>query len=503
MNVDVLATAQPSTQDVEALRTALSRLEPAPSHDATVPPNVRQIYAPEGHQAALDPDRMLVIGGRGTGKSFWSATLLNDATRAFVAPSYPELDLGRCHVALGFAGVDSDTSNDAPSREELDDLIEADRHPPEKVWRAIVLRGVSRFVALNLPRNLRGTDGLVGWVAADAARVQQTLREADEQLVRTGRRVLIVFDALDRLGRNWPQIRERTKALLQIALAMRTYRAIKPKIFMRVDQAEDRGIAAFPDASKLLSTGARVDLAWERRDLFGLLYTLLANDDRAYEAFAGIVHHHTGVRLDGAPRSHGLPRQLKAHEEAQARIFEQLAGPYMGASRHKGRTYTWLHMHLAEAGDRFSPQTFLEAVRHAATQSGGADARLVLPPAGLRAGIQAASGLRLQQLKEEYGWIEAVVEPLADQQVPCKESDLFDRWTARDTASAISTPAGDQLEPIEFSEGDTNRPAAILRALIRIGVAEVRADGRINIPDIYRVAARMLRKGGVPPRRSS
>lgn len=499
MSADPFAGVQLSSKEIEALRTALSRLEPAPSHDATVPPNVRKIYAPEGHQAALDPDRVLVIGGRGTGKSFWSATLLNDATRAFVAPSYPELDLGRCHVALGFAGVDSDSSNNAPSREELDDLIETDGHPPEKVWRAIVLRGVSRFVTLDLPKSLRGTEGLVGWVAADAARVQQTLREADEQLARTGLRVLIVFDALDRLGRNWPQIRERTKALLQIALAMRTYRAIKPKIFMRVDQAEDRGIAAFPDASKLLSAGARVDLAWERRDLFGLLYTLLANDDRAHTAFAGIVHHHTGITLGSAPQSHGLPRGLKAHEETQARIFEQLAGPYMGANKNKGRTYTWLHKHLADARERVSPRTFLEAVRHAASQS---DARLVLPPAGLRAGIQAASGLRLQQLKEEYGWIEAVVEPLADQQVPCKESDLFDRWTARDTASAISTPVGDQLEPIEFSEGDTDRPAAILRALIRIGVAEVRADGRINIPDIYRVAARMLRKGGVPPRRS-
>lgn len=501
MNADPVAAAQLSPQDIEALRAALSRLEPAPSHDATVPPKVRQIYAPKGHQAALDPDRVLVIGGRGTGKSFWSATLLNDATRAFVAPSYPDLDLGQCHVALGFAGVDSDLSNNAPSREELDDLIEADGHPPEKVWRAIILRGVGRFVTLALPKSLRGPEGLVAWVAADAARVQQTLREADEQLVRKGQRVLIVFDALDRLGCNWPQIRERTKAMLQIALAMRTYQAIKPKIFMRVDQAEDRGIAAFPDASKLLSAGARVDLTWERHDLFGLLYTLLANDDTAHDTFSEIVHHHTGITLAGV-QSHGLPRPLKEDEDAQTRIFEQLAGLYMGANKNKGRTYTWLHKHLADARERVSPRTFLEAVRHAASQSGGTETRLILPPAGLRAGIQAASELRLQQLKEEYGWIEAVVEPLADQQVPCKESDLFDRWTAVDTASTISIPIGDQLEPIEFSEGDTNRSAAILRALIRIGVAEVRADGRINIPDIYRVAARMLRKGGVRPRRS-
>ena len=500
MSADLAAPLQLPAQDAEVLRTALSRLEPAPSHDATQPPQLQKIYAPEGHQAALDPERVLVIGGRGTGKSFWSATLLNDATRAYVAPNYPGLHLGQCQVALGFAGVDSDTNN-APSREELDDLIETDGLPPEKVWRAIILRGVGQSVPLNLPKHLRGPQGLVAWVAADAARVQQTLRDADEQLARQGQRVLIIFDALDRLGRSWQQIRERTKALLQIALAMRTYRAIKPKIFMRVDQAEDRGIAAFPDASKLLSPGARVDLTWDRRDLFGLLYTLLSNDDPARPAFSEIVRSH-GIALGGMQR-HDLPRQLKDNEEAQARVFEQLAGPYMGASKTKGRTYTWLHKHLADAHDRVSPRTFLEAVRHAASQPGGIDTRLILPPTGLRAGIQAASELRLQQLKEEYGWIEAVIEPLADQQLPCKESDLFTRWAAVDTATTISAPVGDLLEPIEFSEGDTNRSAAILRALLRIGVAERRADGRINIPDIYRVAARMLRKGGVPPRRSA
>jgi len=310
----------------------------------------------------------------------------------------------------------------------------------------------------------------------------------------------VVFDALDRLGRSWQQIRERTKALLQVALAMRTYRAIKPKMFLRVDQAEDRGIASFPDASKLLSAGARVDLTWERRDLFGLLYTLIANDSEASATFGDLVRFATGIALGDVHRQ-GLPRSLKDVEDHQASVFVQLAGPYMGANVSKGRTYTWLHKHLADAYERVSPRTFLEAVRHAATYRGAADSRLVVSPVGLRAGIQAASELRLQQLKEEYGWIETVIEPLADQQVPCKESDLFDRWVAVDTPAAISIPAGDYLEPIEFSEGDTNRPVAILRALLRIGVAERRADGRINIPDIYRVAAKMLRKGGVRPKR--
>ncbi len=493
------------TEYVPLLRQALANLTPAPSHDATKPPEPTQIYTPSGHASALDPERVLVVGGRGTGKSFWSATLLNDETRDFIAPSYPSLGLGHCKVALGFAGVDRD-AHGAPSRDELDDLIERDSHLPDKVWRAVILGGVARFVELgelaDLPGHLRGSDGLVAWVEADAARLQQTLRYADEQLVQRGERLIVLFDALDRLGRDWRQIRERTKALLQVALALRTYQAIKPKIFMRVDQAEDRGVAAFPDASKLLSAGARVDLVWERRDLYGLLYTLLANNPNAATVFHDMVWQQTGIDL---PRSGtvDLPGELKDNDGRQEKVFVALAGQYMGANANKGRTYTWVFNHLADAHERVSPRSFLEALRVAATHRGLADSRQVVTPKAIHAGIQAASELRLSQLQEEYGWIEMVVEPLAEQQVPCSEADLFVRWEEARTPGLIRSQAGDgkYLEPIEFSDADTHLPAAILKALLRIGVAERRADGRINIPDIYRVAAKMLRKGGVRPGR--
>lgn len=489
-----------STEDTTVLRTSLSGLTPAPSHDATKPPSIEQIYTPIGHEAALDPERALVIGGRGTGKSFWSATLLDKDTREFVSRSYPRLELGKCQVALGFAGVDAD-ANRAPSREELDDLIETDGHQPEKIWRAVFLRGVARFHPMDIPQELRGPLGLVRWVEEDAARVQRYLRSADEALVAKGVRVIVLFDALDRLGKDWRQIRERTRALLQVTLALRTYRAIKPKIFLRVDQAEDAGVAAFPDASKLMSAGARVDLTWESRDLFGLLYTLLANDQgNASQVFAGLVQNTTSIAL-GDVAGNGLPVSLKDNEQLQSQVFIELAGPYMGSSASKGKTYTWIFKHLADAFGRVSPRTFLEALRHAAAFRGATDTRYAVTPAGLRAGIQAASELRLSQLKEEYDWIDTVLEPLADQQVPCRAEELYKRWAEANTVDAITLSQGQYLEPIEFSEVDIKPPAAVLKALLRIGVAERRADGRINIPDIYRVAAKMLRKGGVKPKR--
>lgn len=485
------------TDPVPVLRTALAELTPASSHDATSPPALNQIYAPAGHETALDPDRSLVIGGRGVGKSFWSAVLLNDTARNYVADSYPRLALDRCEVALGFAGVDVDAYQ-APSREVLDELIERDGYAPEKVWRAVILGVVNRVLKLGLPDRLGGHTGLVAWVDSDAERTQQTLRHADDRLLETGRRLIVLFDALDRVGWQWPAIRERTRGLLQVALAMRSYRAIKLKLFLRVDQAEDPQIVAFADASKLF--GAKVDLLWERYDLYGLLYTLLLNDPQAGEVFAKLIERTTGLQL---PPAAGpvLPAELKISERKQEAVFVGLAGSYMGSDARRGKTFTWLYNHLADGFGRVSPRSFLEALRHAARYP-LADSRLVLHPKGLQSGVQGASELRLRQLKEEYGWIETVIEPLADLNVPCNATDLFDRWRQARTIESIAAAGGEaKREPVEFHEMPEDRLVALLKALMRIGVAERRADNRINVPDIYRVAAKLLRRGGVKPRR--
>ena len=43
----------------------------------------------------------------------------------------------------------------------------------------------------------------------------------------------------------------------------------------------------------------------------------------------------------------------------------------------------------------------------------------------------------------------------------------------------------------------------LLGAMQRIGLLSIRDDGRIDIPDLFRVAALMLKKGGIPPRQKN
>lgn len=50
-----------------------------------------------------------------------------------------------------------------------------------------------------------------------------------------------------------------------------------------------------------------------------------------------------------------------------------------------------------------------------------------------------------------------------------------------------------------FPDLDASGPVELFTALERIGVMFRRRDDRIDMPDLFRVAARLLKKGGVAP----
>jgi hypothetical protein len=83
--------------------------------------------------------------------------------------------------------------------------------------------------------------------------------------------LVLVFDALDRLGPDWQTKRVQTTALLQRALAARSYRSIRLKLFMRRDQFEDPLLFRFADGSKI--SNQRVDLLWSASELYTLLFS--------------------------------------------------------------------------------------------------------------------------------------------------------------------------------------------------------------------------------------
>lgn len=478
----------------DSIRRVLESIDPAASHGTGAPPDISEVYAPSGHESALDPERALVIGDRGMGKTFWTWSLAGDASRAYLSDVFPRLGLSQCQVRVGFAGEDMGPEGSI-STEVFDELQGRHNHSAELIWRAVILRAA--YLSVGKPLPAATLVELLKWADADTERFQLALRSIDDEVSSARRKVVVLFDALDRLGSNWDVIRLRTIALIRVALALRSYRALKVKIFMRSDQAADGALFAFPDASKVF--GARVDLFWERRDLFGLAYSRIARSQESRADFAELLTSTCGLALS----SDALPDALKHDESLQASVFSALAGPYMGSDWRKGKTYAWLHNHLADAHGRVSPRSFMSALRSAAAARPIPIDKL-FEPKGLQRGVQDASSLRVAQLEEEFPWIKDALRPLADLRVPSTKELLISRWDEEQTPIVIARSAqtGSFLPPIEFGTDAPSATAdALLEALRRIGVAEVRPDGRINMPDIYRVAARLLRKGGIRPTR--
>lgn len=474
-----------SPSDYQILRDAVGSLRPGAAHQANDPPNPDEIFTPAIHASALDPQRSLVIGNRGVGKSFWSSVLTHEETRTKVALAYPRIPLTQIRAALGFHEAAGKDGGSAPSPAILAQLGQLG-HEPETIWRAVLIAALKAEIDENIPISIRD---IIDWMQADIGRAEGVLRGADSSFASKNQIFLIVFDALDRLGKSWEDITPLTQGVLRLALDMRGFKAMKAKVFMRTDQSKDDSLFRFADASKIRAES--VNLVWRRGELFGLLYNYLLKEPIPQAALS---------RLAGYGEAQSLGDELLGDEELQEQLFYRLAGEYMGAGPKRGRTYSWLYDHLADTFGETSPRSFITALQRAANFR-PAPRELVVDHNGIRAGVQDASGIRVAQLKEDYVWIEKVLSALDGLAVPCDPSAFKRRWVERDTNAALQLDAQNEtgLLPLEFASKADGPEEALLRALSNIGVIEFRTESRINMPDIFRVGAGIKRKGGVRP----
>ena len=471
--------------DVRVLREAIAGLQPGTAHQANEPPRPEEIFAPAAHANALDPQRPLVVGNRGVGKSFWSSVLTHEETRDQVGADYPRLHLEQIRATLGFHEAAGKDEGPSPSPLSLASLLRQ-QHEPLAIWRAVLIKALSGDVGVEVPQTFGDT---VAWMQSDTAGAEAALRHADAKFRASGETFLLVFDALDRLGTDWETITSLTKGILQLALDMRGFRALKAKVFLRTDQSKDDSLFRFADASKIRSSA--VNLVWKRGELFGLLYKYLTAAQTTRDALS---------RLAGNNTSADLSLALMSDESLQEELFYRLAGEFMGAGPKRGRTYNWLYDHLADTFGETSPRSFITALQRAAA-FGPAPNETVIDHNGIRAGVQGASRVRVDQLKEDYSWIDKVMGALDGLEVPCDPGAFKRRWRDRETVMEIRSEAlrEPSLLPLEIATGRDDPEGALLQALGNIGVIEFRDVNRINMPDIFRVEAGIKRRGGVRP----
>lgn len=470
-----------SIAEARALRQCI--LASIPENLFDVPVEPRYIYVPESHVKALDPNRALVVGGRGTGKTFWWETLASPVGSHLLTALFDPRKEGLTYEVSVGHGAKALAAGRALDADTLTSLF--GEFPERVVWKTVVLVRVapSHF------ESMRSWSERVRWVQTNPEDAARILAETDDALDKQKRRHLVVFDAIDRTGTLWRDVVRAHRGLFAVLLELSGMRAIRAKAFVRLDVLEDPEVLRFPDASKLQT--AAVELAWRRADLYGLLWQYLANSDESSDVFRALS--------DGWRRRREIwevPTPLRSNEDAQQRLWHRLAGRWMGTRERQGDTYPWLTNHLGDAVGRVSPRSFLTAVREAARTT-PEDDTLAINHRAIQEGVRTASAIRAREIREDFPWTQPALIALKGLLVPCETRQVLTVWRREQFEQAIDS---DPEARRRRRHGSDLR--GVLDDLIDLGVVQRLRDGRINVPDVYRLGFGMKRKGGVAPKRA-
>ena len=458
-------------------------------------------YMPPSHARALEPDNTLVEGIRGAGKSFWWAALNSEEHRRFIASAFPEARINESiTISQGFGAGQLDPKS-SPAKDVLANLVK--KFDARIIWKTVIAYHIN--FPIPVPKSDQWSEK-VRWVKDNPEQYADMLYTADQKLLNCEKSHLILFDALDRLADDWSGIRPLASSLFQVALDLRSCQRIRLKLFVRPDMLEDREILAFPDASKLLAR--KVSLAWRRVDLYALLFQCLGNAANDGKEFRNHCKQYFSLawKNDKGSAAWILPDKLRMEEDVQKNIFHAIAGPTMasGASGHKrGFPYTWLPNHLLDGREQVSPRSFCAALRQAANQHNPHDWPYPLSFKGIQSGVQEASRIRVDEItREDYPWVNDVMMPMKGKLiVPCIVSELLTLWENAKIIQKLektSTNKGKvKLPPQHLEEG----LEGILKDLENLGLIQSLSGDRIQMPDVYRIAFGLGRKGGVKPLR--
>jgi hypothetical protein len=465
-------------------RELLSAVLPAVVDADTIDPNPRTLFTPSGHRNALDPDATIVRGGRGVGKTVWFKALQDDSLRKIAAKSYQLDVLDRVDPLAGFG---ANLSKQYPNPRRLQSLV--DKFRPADIWTAVALFG------FGIPElaTLEDWPERVQWVVTNDGKVEDALLNVDEKAGRDDRIKLLLFDAMDRLHSNRLIADQLARGIFQLALTLRTStRNLRVKLFIRYDMF-DTAKLDFADASKLIAN--ITDLRWTETSLYALLFHYMSN--------AASEH---SERFKSETR---WTDRFSGDKDKQRDILERIASKYMGTDHRKGYTYTWLPNHLADGRNQVSPRSFLSALWRATqrTEEDFSSHPYALHWDAIRQGVQHASQIRVQEVQEDTPWVSNAINPLRGTQVPIEKDEVIRRWKEDELNTELSTqraktselPEDDSEDQQIFATGPLNTGyEGLISELIDLGVMTIRTNKKLDLPDVYRIAFNIGRKGGVP-----
>ena len=456
------------------------------------------------YRRVLEKDSLLILGGRGVGKTELFRLLANKTGRQTLVKNMNIRGLPPLEKTIWIAGFGRtrQQGKKLPSPETVENRMkDADGIDWRAFWIGLmlgVLIGQERQ-QLNISWIESIPDDIQEALIADRLpllsewlplvrqkleKLNYALDRLDEELLKSDRWLFVTYDELDRVVSFYDKLAAPIRELLAFWLdRWRRWERIRPKIFLRTDLFREEFLG-FPDASKLKAHQIRLE--WEASWLYRLLAKRLANSG---EEMTEYLHQVPNLISDS---DSPLGWLASADELLLKSMIEKIIGKFMGKSPKKGYTYGWVPNHLQDAEGRIAPRSFLKLFSLAAEHrlqhvdsTALADSKL-LQPSDLQGALMETSEDRIQELaQEEYPWLEVLKTSLKGLNLPITKKEFLAA-----------------LQNTEWSEKPGKRPPAskpgeIFDHLLQLGIAENRTDGRINVPEIYMYGFGLKRKGGI------
>ena len=345
-------------QHCAALRNELSNLGYGQAEGETPDLFARRLYPIPEHLRALDPNVVLVVGPRGSGKSelfnaFFKHEELGDAIMRRAArtgslrmqpasttwkPAYP-------------AGTEFPDSRALARHVQSDEKAKA-------LWYVMLVRCLADEIDGRLKENLRP---LMAPMAADLAivlRAEQELSASptaaldalEKRLEQEDRWIFVGYDELDTLGGfDWELMARLVRGLVAFwSDYSRRWQRIRAKIFLRSDLFRRHAGMGTADFAKLAAN--RSELGWSDTAILGMLVKRIANTSEA------LAEYCRGARLSfEQDETLGLLPKIEKPDNAYP-LLERFAGEYMGAGRKKGYVRNWVLDHLRDGTRRSRPE---------------------------------------------------------------------------------------------------------------------------------------------------
>lgn len=456
----------------------------------------KTFYPVPEHSRALDPDVVLVIGERGSGKSELFRAVVKEGLlpaiiRAAVSSRLAKLDPGRIDWLAGHP-LDRDFPDHAGLRRFLSEHA-GDSEAVIELWFAYLVRLLETRVSRDRfgPReffDLPGGDveAIVGTFRSLQNAPLLALDELDRRLEAEDRWVFVSYDELDILGAyDWNAMARSIEGLVSFwANYSRRWSRIRAKIFLRTDLFRRHAQVFGADLIRLAAN--RAEIFWSDRNLYAMLVKRIANTSPTLRQYceAARLHFESDDLL-------GLIPKLERAEDARP-LIERVAGTYMGANIKKGRTFAWLLNHVRDGNGRAMPRALVRLIERGADEERNrpqATHGRLLDPRSLRRALDEVSKEHVLEVNtHELPWLPGIAERVRGEGVPMQRPHaewlLSRRW---------DEPWGKDPE-VRPPVGSSH---ALVDYLVQIGVFRIRPKDALDVPDLFLAGLGLTRKGGV------